>query len=133
VGDDRALRLELTNMEPSLFERIGGERALDAAVDLFYGKVLSDERIAHHFSGIDMNRLYRKQKAFLTLAFGGDVRPAPLISLRQAHARLNLTEGEFDAVIEHLDATLVALSLPDDLIARAMEIAQSVRSEVLNL
>jgi hemoglobin len=120
-------------MEPSLFERIGGERAIDAAVDLFYGKVLGDERIAHHFLGIDMNRLYRKQRAFLTLAFGGDVRPAPAISLRQAHARLKLTESEFDAVIEHLDATLVALSLPGDLIARAKEIAQSVKNDVLNL
>jgi hemoglobin len=119
--------------QPSLFERIGGERALDAAVDVFYGRVMGDPRIAHHFAGLDMNRQYRKQKTFLTFAFGGDVQPLPAINLRMAHARLKLTESDFDVVIEHLRATLVALSVPADLVVEATDLAQSVRSEVLNL
>ena len=31
----------------SIYERIGGEAAMDAAVDLFYRKVLSDDRSWH--------------------------------------------------------------------------------------
>jgi hemoglobin len=119
--------------QPSLFERIGGERAIDAAVDAFYRRVLGDDRIAHHFANLDMNRQYRKQKAFLTLAFGGDLRPMPAIALRSAHARLKLTETDFDAVIEHLGATLVALQVPADLIAEARDMALTVKSDVLNL
>jgi hemoglobin len=120
-------------IQPSLYERIGGERAIDAAVDVFYRRVLGDQRIAHHFADMDMNRQYRKQKAFLTLALGGDVRPVPSISLRGAHARLGLTEGDFDAVIEHLGATLLALSVPAELIAEATGIVRSVKNDVLNL
>ena len=120
-------------IQSSVFERIGGERAIDAAVDVFYSRVLGDERIAHHFTGMDMNRQYRKQKAFLTLALGGDVRPIPAISLRSAHARLRLTESDFDAVIEHLGATLVALKVPAELIVEATDIARSVKGDVLNL
>ena len=58
----------------SLFERIGGEPAIDAAVDIFYKKVLADDRIKGFFSGIDMEKQIQKQKSFLTFAFGG---PSP--------------------------------------------------------
>lgn len=116
----------------TLFERLGGSTAVEAAVDAFYNRVLSDDRIAHHFAGVDMDRQLKKQKAFLTLAFGGrsDVPTPPL---RHIHARLKLTESDFDAVLEHLDATLVSLQVPAELIAEATGIARSVKRDVLNL
>jgi len=119
-------------IQPSLFERIGGSTAVDAAVEAFYNRVIADGRIAHHFAGLDMERQLKKQKAFLTMAFGG-YTATPRPALRQAHARLNLTESDFDAVIEHLSATLAALSVPADLIAEATSIARSVKRDVLNL
>ena len=39
----------------SLFEKIGGRDAVNAAVDLFYKKVLADDRINGFFEGIDMD------------------------------------------------------------------------------
>jgi truncated hemoglobin YjbI len=41
---------KLEKDERSLFERIGGEGAVDAAVDLFYTKVLADERVKDFFT-----------------------------------------------------------------------------------
>ena len=55
----------------SLFEQIGGDAAVDAAVDVFYRKVLSDDRISSFFEDVDMATQAAKQKAFLTMAFGG--------------------------------------------------------------
>ena len=55
----------------SIYERIGGEAAMDAAVDLFYRYVLSDDRVSGFFDGIDMQDQAAKQKAFLTMATGG--------------------------------------------------------------
>jgi len=118
--------------QTTLFERMGGSNAVDAAVDAFYNRVLSDDRIAHHFAGIDMDRQLKKQKAFLTHAFGGREN-VPMPPLRHIHARLKLTESDFDAVLEHLDATLVELRVPADLIAEATNIARSVKRDVLNL
>jgi hemoglobin len=118
--------------ERSLYERIGGEPAVEAAVDVFYRKVLMDDRIAHHFDTVEMSLQREKQKAFLTFAFGG---PAPLSrgpDMRAAHARLKLTDADFDAVMEHLGATLVELKVPGDLIAEAAAIASSVKNDVLN-
>lgn len=43
-------------MSNTLFEKLGGEPAVDAAVDIFYKKVLADDRISGFFDGIDMDR-----------------------------------------------------------------------------
>jgi len=55
----------------SLYERVGGAGAVDAAVDLFYRKVLADGRIARFFDNVNMEDQIAKQKSFLTMAFGG--------------------------------------------------------------
>jgi hemoglobin len=55
----------------SIYERIGGEASVNAAVDIFYRKVLNDHRINRFFDNVDMETQVAKQKAFLTMAFGG--------------------------------------------------------------
>jgi hemoglobin len=115
----------------SLYERIGGEAAVDAAVDLFYRKVLSDDRISHFFDSVDMDRQRGKQKAFLTMAFGGPHSYSGK-DMRAAHAKMNLTEVHFDAVMENLGATLKELGVPDAEIGEAAAIALSVKDDVLN-
>jgi hemoglobin len=115
----------------SLFERLGGEGAVDAAVDIFYRKVLADDRISHFFDTVDMDRQRAKQKAFLTYAFGGpNSYSGP--DMRAAHAKMNLNEGHFDAVMENLGATLQELNVPAEMIGEAAAIAQSVKNDVLN-
>jgi hemoglobin len=118
-------------MTPSIYERIGGEPAIDAAVDIFYRKVLVDDRISEFFDTVDMDRQRAKQKAFLTYAFGG---PAHYTGreLRAAHANMKLTDVHFDAVVENLAATLTELGVPGDLITEVAGVAESVRKDVLN-
>ena len=117
--------------DQSLYDRLGGAAAVDAAVDVFYRKVLSDDRISHYFEDVDMNRQREKQKAFLTFAFGGPNRYAGA-SIRSAHAPMKLKEADFNAVMEHLAATLVELKVPAPLIGEAAAIAMSVKNDVLN-
>lgn len=117
-----------------LYERLGGERAIDAAVDLFYDKVLADARINHFFTDTEMDRQRGHQKRFLTFAFGGmpgyDGR-----SMREAHAplvaKLGLNDTHFDAVVENLGAALLELGVDPQLIDEAAAIAESVRNDVL--
>ncbi|MEO8900363.1 MAG: group 1 truncated hemoglobin [Polyangiaceae bacterium] len=118
-------------MSASVYERIGGDAAVDAAVDVFYRKVLADARISQFFDSVDMDRQRAKQKAFLTFAFGGPNQYGGQ-DMRAAHAKMQLTEQHFDAVMENLGATLVELGVPGDLIAEAAAVAMSVKSDVLN-
>lgn len=116
----------------SIYEKLGGDAAMDAAVDLFYRKVLTDDRICHFFDAVDMDAQRAKQKAFLTMAFGGPNNYSGK-DIRTAHAKLvGLNESHFDAVMENLGATLKALNVPDDLIAEAASVALSVKDDVLN-
>ena len=115
----------------SLYERIGGEAAVDAAVDVFYRKVLSDDRISKYFDTVDMDAQRAKQKSFLTFAFGGPNAYSGK-DMRAAHAKMNLTEADFDAVMENLGGALKELNVPDDLIGEAAAIALSVKDDVLN-
>ncbi len=121
-------------MTQSLFDRLGGVAAVDAAVDLFYGKVLADPKISRFFDDTDMDRQRAKQKAFLTLAFGGPNHYTGQ-DIRTAHAPLvekGLNDSHFDAVAGHLQATLEELGVASDLTAEVMTIAGGARDDVLN-
>lgn len=117
----------------TLYDKIGGEAAVNAAVDIFYRKVLADNRINRFFEGVDMEKQAAKQKSFLTVAFGGPNKYTG-DDMRRGHAHLvaaGLNDSHFDAVMEHLGATLTELKVPGDLIAQAAAIAESTRKDVL--
>ena len=121
-------------MTDTLYNRLGGEAAVEAAVDIFYRKVLSDPSISGFFDAVDMDEQRNKQKAFLTMVFGGPKKYTGR-DLREAHAPLvekGLNDDHFDAVAGHLEATLKVLGLADELIGKVMAVAASTRDDVLN-
>jgi len=118
----------------TLFEKLGGEAAVNAAVDIFYRKVLADASISHFFDTTDMAAQHAKQKSFLTMAFGGPNNYTGK-DMRAAHAPLvekGLNESHFNAVAGHLQATLEELKVPADLIGEVMGIAGGTIDDVLN-
>jgi hemoglobin len=119
--------------EISLYDQLGGAAAVNAAVDIFYEKVINDKRINHFFENVDMARQAAKQKAFLTMAFGGPHNYTGL-DMRKGHAHLvakGLNDSHVDAVIEDLGETLRELGVADELIAKVAAIAESTRNDVL--
>jgi hemoglobin len=80
-----------------------------------------------------MDKQIVKQKAFFTMAFG-DPNTYTGEDMRKGHAHLvkmGLDDSHFDAVMEHLGATLTELNVPADLISEAAAIAESTRNDVL--
>ena len=117
----------------SLFEQLGGEAAVDAAVDVFYKKVLEDYRINRFFGNVDMERQAAKQKAFLTMAFGGPSHYSGK-DLRAGHSKLvkmGLDDSHFNAVLENLEATLIELGVAKELVEQVNALAETTRNDVL--
>lgn len=118
----------------TLYEQLGGMPAIEAAVEIFYNKMLADDRVRRFFDDVDMKKQIRKQKNFLMMAFGGPVKYTDR-KMRDAHAHLverGLNDKHVDIVIEHLGNTLAELGVKAELIAQVAAIANSVRDEVLN-
>ncbi|HEX8911494.1 MAG TPA: group 1 truncated hemoglobin [Humisphaera sp.] len=122
-----------TATAPSLYEQLGGAAAVEAAVDTFYRKVLADDRVSRFFEDVDMDRQASKQKAFLTMVFGGPANYTGL-DMRKGHVHLvkmGLDDSHVDAVIELLGQTLAELGVPAEKIGQVAAIAESVRDDVL--
>lgn len=117
--------------EQSLYHRLGGQAAIDGAVEAFYVKVLADERVNHFFEDINMASQRRKQKAFLAAALGGPL-PWTGKNMRKAHEDLDIKEQDFNAIAENLVATLKDLGISQPLIDETIAIVASTKNDVLN-
>lgn len=122
------------SMTKSLYERIGGEPAIMAAVNLFYEKIMKDEVTRPFFANLDMNAQVQKQIAFMSRALGGPVEYHGR-NLRAAHAKLvneqGLADRHFDAVASHLKTTLEELGVEQALVNEAVTAIGGMRDEVL--
>jgi hemoglobin len=117
----------------SLYEQLGGQAAVDAAVDVFYRRVLSDDLVSPFFEGVDMDKQIGKQKGFLTMAFGGPHNYTGQ-DMRRGHAHLvarGLNDAHFDAIAGHLQGALQELGVKQELIDQVLAIAGSTRNDVL--
>ena len=129
----RRARLSLVHA-PSLFERIGGEAAIEAAVVSFYERVMADPSLAPFFEHLDMSAQIKKQIAFMTMAFGGPNRYTGR-DLRTSHAKLvsqGLGDAHFDAIAVHLGDTLKELGVDDTTTSEVLSFIGGTRRDVLN-
>ncbi|KGP64258.1 globin [Legionella norrlandica] len=120
-------------MSKSLFDRLGGPHAVNTAVDIFYRKMLMDDRVNYFFDDVDMEKQILKQKGFLTMVFGGPNHYTGK-NMREGHQHLlerGLNDSHVDIVIEHLGTTLKELGASDEDIQEVAAIANSVRDDVL--
>ena len=121
-------------MHTTLYDRLGGEAGLLAAVSVFYEKVIADPITRPFFAALDVAAQTRKQVAFMTWAFGG---PAEYRGrdLRVAHAGLvarGLDDEHFDAVLHHLESTLRELDIEASVVDEVLSIIGRTRPDVLN-
>jgi len=92
-------------MESSLYERLGGMDAITAVVGSFRDRVAADDRINLKFARTDLARLTKMLIDQVCEATGGPCKYNGR-SMKVAHAGMGVTNGEFDALVKDLVATL---------------------------
>ena len=91
-------------MAESLYDKLGGEGVLDAAIDLFYEKVLADPELTTPLQSVPFDVLRPNHKQFLTEVLGGPANydPTPLREAYQnAASRHGYTDDHFQAMTNH--------------------------------
>jgi len=92
-------------MESSLYERLGGMDAITAVVGSFRDRVAADDRINLKFARTNLARLTKMLIDQVCEATGGPCKYNGR-SMKVAHAGMGVTNGEFDALVKDLVATL---------------------------
>jgi hemoglobin len=123
-------------MSESIYERIGGRPAVEAAVEEFYRRVLADASLAPYFEGVDMDTLRKHQVVALTMLTGGPNEAATDLPgvhalLARAHGPRGITGTAFDATAGHLVGALNALSVGPDDVTTLAGVFNSFRPDVV--
>ena len=89
----------------SLYERLGGMESIAGVVEDFRDRVAKDDRINQKFAKTDLVRLRKMLIDQVCEAAGGPCKYTGR-SMKEAHAGMRVTGGEFDALVQDLVATL---------------------------
>ena len=101
----------MTTQTKSLYDRLGGLDVINALTESWVARVGGDDRANGKFARTDIPRLKMEVSDQLCEAAGGPCTYTGR-SMRDTHAGMKTTAGEFDVVMQHLGATLDELNIP---------------------
>jgi hemoglobin len=101
----------MTTQVKSLYDRLGGPDGINALTESWVARVGGDDRANGKFVRTDIDRLMKEVVDQLCEATGGPCTYTGR-SMLETHAGMQVTAGEFDVVMQHLDATLDELNVP---------------------
>jgi hemoglobin len=119
-------------MERTLYERLGGMDAITAVVEDFRDRVAGDDRINLKFARTDLARLRKMLIDQVCEATGGPCRFNGR-SMKEAHAGMKVTSGEFDALVADLVATLNQFKVPDAEQGELLAILGPLKSDIVEV
>ena len=94
-----------------LYDRLGGKPAIQAVVNDFIGNVAADRRINERFAKADIPRLKMMLVDQICQASGGPCKYTGA-SMIDSHKGMNITDGEFTALVEDLIKSLDKFKVP---------------------
>lgn len=98
-------------VKKSLYDRLGGKKAIRAVVDDFVANVAADERINRFFAKTDIPRLKRLLVEQLCQGTGGPCRYTGR-SMKASHRGLGVSGADFGALVEDLQKSLNKFKVP---------------------
>jgi hemoglobin len=122
----------MTTQTKSLYDRLGGLDAINALTESWVARVGGDDRANGKFARTDIPRLKKEVADQLCGAAGGPCAYTGR-SMRETHAGMRTTAGEFDVVMQHLGATLDELRIPKPEQDELAELVRPMREDIVEV
>jgi hemoglobin len=122
--------------DKTLYERLGGVYSIATVVDDFIDRIMSDPRLnanplvdeAHH--RVPPAGFKYLVTEMVCWAAGGPQKYTGK-SMRESHAQLNISAGEWDAFMDDLQQTLDEFSIPAEEQAELKAIVNGTRADIV--
>lgn len=113
-----------------LYEQLGGEAGLAALVDRFLRELALDADAAPQFRGVDVKRFRTQLTLHLCQTFDGPCRYEGA-GLAEVHRGMQISQREFNAVVEDLVRAMESLRLPTPVQNRVLARLAPMREQVV--
>ena len=121
-----------TTQTKTLYDRLGGVDAINALTESWVARVGGDDRANGKFVRTDIERLMTEVIDQLCEATGGPCTYTGR-SMLETHAGMEVTAGEFDVVMQHLDATLDELNVPKTEQDELVDLLMPMRDDIVEV
>ena len=118
----------------SLKEQLGGDEAIQNAVDILTEKLMADPRINYFLFGVSRADQGDKHKSFLTVALRGEGEEADsLPDVRKTFGDFldkGFKDRHFDLMFDHLRDSLKQMDIADELSEAVIKASNSIRQSL---
>jgi hemoglobin len=122
----------MTTQTRSLYDRLGGLDVINALTESWVARVGGDDRANGKFVRTDIPRLKKEVADQLCDATGGPCTYTGR-SMRDTHAGMKTTAGEFDVVMQHLGAALDDLNVPKTEQDELVDLLRPMRDDIVEV
>lgn len=95
----------------NFYNELGGAAGIENIVDHFLFEIADDKKIEHHFEDTNIDRFHEKLIEQFCYLSGGPCEYTG-DSMRVSHEEMDITEGQFNSLVEDLIRAMEALDVP---------------------
>ncbi|HDZ55276.1 MAG TPA: group 1 truncated hemoglobin [Pseudomonas xinjiangensis] len=113
-----------------LYQELGGMPGIARIVEGMLINISEDSRIAHHFGDTDIDRLNEKLIEQICVESGGPCEYTG-DSMVDSHTGLDITEGDFNALVENLTDAMEVQGVPTPAQNRLLNRLAPMRGDII--
>lgn len=95
----------------SLYQQLGEQQGIETIVEEMLYRVGGDDRIAHHFDGVDIMRVHKLISEQVCNLSGGPCDYSGE-DMKTSHRNMGVDNADFNALVEHLIAAMEKEDVP---------------------